>query len=244
MQILHSSWIPDTVADWPNQLATLTRSAWTGRNGRCYFPYRPLTKPEHWREHVSQLWDDENMHSWVLVVDGRIVAHSALVKKLEYWELGRWVAYPDAPHGAVTNLCTKAMELATRDGMRVQVECTQAHVHSQHICERLGLRWAGIGILEHAEDGTWWDIIYYDNRKGLQPFDPNNYNDQQIIGDPLGQVVKAHNGHLGRLSEISGLITTEPGGELPPKLFHILPNRRDALERTLTRVLGNPRASP
>ena len=238
MQVLHSSEISYIIPDWAYQLATLTRDAWRGKDGRCYFPYRPLTTPEYWKTAVAQLWNQGQMHSWVLVIDGLIVAHSALIKKKGYWELGRWVAYPDAPRGAVTQLCTVAMEMARTSGLHVQVECTQAHIHSQSICERLGLRPAGFGVLEHSADGTWWDIIYYDN-DNRPAFDPDQFSDPFVVGDPLGQLIRTHNGHLGRLKSIPNLITTEPGESLPPERFHILPHRRDVLERTLMRVLNS-----
>lgn len=238
MLVLHSSQIPLAIPNWAHQLATLTRSAWTGKDGRCYFPYRPLTTPEYWETTVAPLWDQGQMHSWVLVIDGRIVAHSALVKKPTYWELGRWVAFQNAPRGAVTQLCTKVMEMVRAQGLQVQVECTQAHIHSQSICERLGLRPAGFGILEHSADGTWWDIIYYDNAD-RPAFDPDQFIDPSVVGDPLGQLVRAHNGHLGRLQSIPDIISTQPSEGLPPQQFHILSHRRDVLERTLARVLGN-----
>jgi hypothetical protein len=145
-----------------------------------------------------------------------IVAHAALVQKGEDWELGRWVALPDAPQGAVTALCRRAMEYVSRHGLRVRVECTQAHTSSQHICRRLGLRWAGIGILDEI-DGVVWDIIYFDNQPG-PPFRPRS----GVLGDPLGQPVACRPEHRRRLSQIATLITTDRGEPLPPQRFHLL----------------------
>jgi hypothetical protein len=105
VKIIDSSQIPPTCPDWATQLANLTRIAWTGRDGRCHFPYRPLTETREWEQVVQTAWQAETMHSWVLVdPSGRFLAHAALVQKSGYWELGRWVALPDAPRGAVTRL--------------------------------------------------------------------------------------------------------------------------------------------
>ena len=108
------------------------------------------------------------MHSWVRVVEGQIVAHAALVRKSESrFELGRWVAYKNAPRGAITELCRLALNFA--DSKMVHVECTQAHTSSQAICERLGLRFAGLGILgppSHWLGGSkLFTYEYHQNRK-------------------------------------------------------------------------------
>ena len=226
--------------DHSRSLADLTRVAWTGRDGRCYFPYAPLTRPAYWENHMAQQWIEGSMHSWALHHEGRLVAHAALVRKGENtWELGRWVAYREAPRGSVTRLCEEAMRFATDRGWRVRVECTQAHIFSQRICEHLGMRPAGYGFLDQI-DGIAWDIIYYDNDPRLSHFDPRDYDDVHVIGNPLGVLVRVDPNHRGRVQEIlGGLITCNPGGDIPPTRFHILPHRVDPLRRSLERALAN-----
>jgi len=228
-----------SIANWAEQLADLTRIAWTGTDGRCHFPYRPLTEPGEWRTNVARLWDSGAMRSWTMVDDGRIVAHSALVRKGDgTWELGRWVAFPDAPRGSVTRLAEAAMRTVEDEQLVVRVECTQAHLFSQRICERLGLRSAGFGILERI-DGTWWDILFYDNAS-LPAFDPDAFADRRVIGNPNGIPRIATDGDLDRLRRIAGIVSTDPGGTLPPERFHILPHRAPTLRRTLERALTGP----
>jgi RimJ/RimL family protein N-acetyltransferase len=202
---------------WAEQLADLVCIAWTGVDGKCYFPYRPLTTTKYWKSMVATAWSDGSMRSWILFHTGRIVAHVALVKKFDFWELGRWVALPDAPHGAVTMLSRRALDWAQNQQFRIQVECTQAHTSSQFICERLGLRFAGIGILTKM-DGVTWDIIYFDNLK-LSLFRAR----RGLLGNPQGRDLSCRPEDLGRLAEIEKIITTDRGGALPPRFFHTLP---------------------
>ena len=228
------------IPDWAEQLSRLTRIAWTGSDGRCHFPYKPLTAPDFWRSEVARLWDEDRMRSWTTVENGRIVAHSALVHKRDrQWELGRWVTFPDAPRGAITRLAELAMRSVNEERLSIRVECTQAHQFSQRVCERVGLRSAGFGILEQAADGTWWDILYYDNAP-IGAFDPDAFDDQRVIGNPNGVPVIAKNGDLARLERIQAIISTDPGGALPPERFHILPHRAPVLHQTLERVLSCP----
>lgn len=218
MNIIHTSQIP-THADWAAQLARLTRTAWSSADGRCHFPYRPLTEADEWTRVVCSAWEAQTMHSWVLVDDaGRFQAHAALVQKSGYWELGRWVALPNAPKGAVTKLCEVAMAFARAKNLRIQVECTQAHTASQKICVRLGLRFAGIGILGNIE-GVTWDIIYFDSLSRT-PFVPR----AGLLGDPLDHAVRCEAHHLARLREIPRILTTDRGEEFPPQRFHTLPD--------------------
>ena len=219
MKIIDRSQIPLTRRDWATQLANLTRIAWTGRDGRCHCPYRPLTEPTEWEKVVQAAWETETMHSWVLVDPSRrFLAHAALVQKPGYWELGRWVALPDAPRGAVTRLCEVAMQFARTHGLRVQVECTQAHTTSQKICLRLGLRFAGIGILGEIE-GVTWDIIYFDSLDT-----PSFVPREGILADPLDHPVGCEESHRARLRALPHLLTSDRGGDLPPTRFHALPH--------------------
>ncbi|MBU0625554.1 hypothetical protein KKF05_04390 [Patescibacteria group bacterium] len=203
---------------WAERLADLTRIAWTGADQRCYFPYQPLITAEFWQTVVADDWHNDRMHSWAMLHGGQLVAHAALVGKNGYWELGRWVALPDAPHGAVTQLCGAALKFIHQHNLSVQVECTQAHTSSQFICEQLGFRFAGIGILTKL-DGIFWDIIYFDNLK-LPPFEPC----AGLLGNPQGQKLLYQPEYRERLAEISTMITTVRGGGLPPTLFHTLPH--------------------
>ncbi|MFH2063340.1 MAG: hypothetical protein ABIJ46_04275, partial [bacterium] len=58
---------------WAEKLAELTRLAWTGRDGRCYFPYFPLTTAAYWRETVAERWASGSLLSWALWRDGQPV---------------------------------------------------------------------------------------------------------------------------------------------------------------------------
>jgi len=204
--------------NWAEELSGLTRIAWTGQDGRCFFPYQPLTTPEFWQKEISRLWQSDQLRSWVMIVDEKIVAHSALVKQGErHWESGRWVAEKNAPKGAVTILCQQALTTIGDD--RLHVECTQAHTRSQAICDRLGLRFAGLGALNNnGENGGDWYIIYFDNLK--QPdFNPTNGD----IGNPLGVTIPGSVISKERWQQIAANLTTEKVGDLPPRRFHILP---------------------
>ena len=223
LNIVHATQIP-THAHWATQLANLTRTAWSSSDGQCHFPYRPLTEAHEWEHAVRDAWNEARMHSWVLVDErGHFQAHAALVQKNGYWELGRWVALPNAPKGAVTKLCEVAMEFVHAHNLRVQVECTQAHTASQKICVRLGLRFAGIGILGEIE-GVTWDIIYFDSLPGT-PFTPR----AGLLADPLDHPVRCEASHRARLREISTILTTDCGEELPPRRFHTLPHLVDPI---------------
>lgn len=204
--------------NWAKELAELTRIAWTGSDGRCYFPYQPLTTPEFWQKEISHLWQSDQLRSWVMIDEEKIIAHAALVKRREkHWELGRWLAREDAPKGAVTGLCRQAMATITDE--LVHVECTQAHTRSQAICERLGLRFAGLGALEaNSENGGDWYIIYFDNLE-LPDFQPINGE----IGNPLGRPIPGSVVSMERWQQIATNLTTEKIGNLPPQRFHILP---------------------
>lgn len=210
--------------NWATQLANLTRTAWSSSDGHCHFPYRPLTEATEWEQVVRAAWAEQTMHSWVLVDEtGCFQAHAALIQKDGYWELGRWVALPNAPKGAVTSLCEAATAFARAHDLRIQVECTQAHTASQKICVHLGLRFAGIGILGEIE-GVTWDIIYFDSLPGA-PFTPR----AGLLADPLDHPVRCEEQHRARLREIPLILTTDRGEELPPRRFHTLPHLVDPI---------------
>lgn len=211
------------ILDWANQLAHLTKVSWTGKNGTCYFPYAPLTTSTYWETVVKDSWQKGSMISWVLVSDsGKILSHAACIKKDGYYELGRWVSYPDSPQGAMTNLCLAALGSDFLIGQKVLVETTQAHTSSQFICEkRLGLRFAGIGFLT-VINGIPWDIIYYDN-VDIEDFVP----EQGKLGNPLNKPVFCLPEHRARLQEAAATLTGERCDDLPPKQFHVLPHRLD-----------------
>lgn len=222
------------IKNWHEMLANLTKTAWRS-HGTCYFPYIPLINPDFWLDNVKPQWLSGQVYPWVMINDGRIVAHSALVKKSgNKFELGRWNAYKNSPRGAVSQLAKAALKFATENGWQVCVECTQAHTTSQFICEeRLGLRFAGVGILDSQVDtGITWDIIYYDNLK-IEPFMPT----EGILGNPWGQALHCESRHRERLEEISKILSTERGGKLPPDYFHILPSRLKTIEKIICQNL-------
>lgn len=228
--------LTSSALDWHIQLADLTRVAWSSPDGTCYFPYAPLTDPGYWYRTVAAQWQKDEMRSWALLADNKIVAHAALVRKSpQHWELGRWVAYKDAPKGAVTRLCKHA--LRTVVGQAVHVECTQAHTGSQAICERLGLRFAGIGILGQTNN-VWLDIVYYDNQHHqLVPFSVQEAAILRVTGNPLGMPSGVKPEHWPRLQAIPAILTDDRGGALPPTQFHVLAHRLETVRGILRVVL-------
>lgn len=220
----------EQIVDYANQLARLTRLAWTGSDGVCYFPYAPLTGADFWQCEVTSAWRADAMRSFALECNGEIVAHAALVRKSsEHWELGRWVAFTSAPRGAVTRLCEQA--LRQTDGLAVHVECTQAHTGSQAICERLGLRFAGVGILG-AVGNLCWDIVYYDS-SALPEFTAEQAQTLRATGNPLGRPVEIVSAARTRLEQIGTILTCERGGALPPTQFHVLEHRLETVRKII-----------
>lgn len=219
MKILTESEIVE-VPYWAHKLAELTRIAWTGPDGICYFPYLPLTETQFWEQQILASWQAKELFSWMMVDDaGNIVAHAALVKKGENYECGRWISLPQAPKGAMTELVGAAIDFARRKKWNFWVECTQAHTSSQRICQKHGLRFAGIGILKQVGE-IWWDIIYFDSGNPAEPFQPR----PAILADPLGREVRMEESYTMRLRQIPPLISNLPGDQIPPQLFHILPH--------------------
>lgn len=212
--------------DWHIQLAELTRVAWSGDDGRCYFPYKPLTTPEFWLKKVLPDWQSGNMNSWAVVCHGEIIAHACMVQKDDFWELGRMVSSPGSPKGTMTFLIKHILSLSCVKQRQFRVECTQFHNATQKICDRLGLRFAGIGFLNRME-GHWWDIIFFDNRTDLPEFEPI----EGVLANPLGQQVEMS--HPERLIQIPNLLSTENGGVLPPHSFHVLPRLLPKIKQIL-----------
>lgn len=201
---------------WAEELAALTRAAWTGPDGTFYFPYRPLGDPEFWRERVLDDWTQGRMRSWAVVDGDRVAAHAALVRRDGHWELGRLMS-SRPPRGAVVTLCEERMRFVRAHGLRVVAECTQSHNRTQHLSARFGLRFAGIGILERVGDLSW-DIVYFDNH-GAPPFVPR----PGVLADPLGRELRCEENHRARLREIPAILATGHAVELPPRHFNVLP---------------------
>lgn len=227
MEILHSSHIPLIIPNWAEQLATLTRNAWTGKDGHCYFPYLPLTTALEWRTVVARTWRTKRMHSWVLHSGGKILSHAALIDKGTHWELGRLVAH-NAPRGGTHEVCEARMAFCREQGIDAQMECTQAHTIAQWHATQCGMRFAGLGFLD-VIDGVNWDIIYFDTRTDLPPFEPT----RGILSNPLGVTFPCSEADSLRLSQISKTLTTNRGGTLPPTRFHILPELLEPVQRII-----------
>lgn len=225
MHIVHSSEIP-SIPNWAAQLAMLTRLAWTGKDGRCYFPYLPLTRPAEWRTIIRAQWEMGMLHSWVGVVDGCIVNHAALVNKDTHWELGRLVSH-GAPKGGTLELCRHRLKWCRDREIHARMECTQAHTRAQELAAAVGLRFAGVGFLDQI-DGVNWDIIYFDTLD-RPAFTPR----AGVLADPLGVTQYCETSDRVRLQVIREIISTERGGALPPQMFHVLPQLRPAVERII-----------
>jgi len=227
VQILHSSQIPSSIPDWAHQLADLTRLAWSDQGGRCWFPYLPLTTEAEWLTHIAPDWATGAMHSWVAVVDGRIVSHAALLNKGTHWEMGRMVAHA-APHGATHELCRRAIAWCREHNIHARMECTQAHTRTQQHALMVGMRFAGLGTLDEI-DGVRWDIIFFDTLEGVPAFEPR----EGIIADPIGEKMLCTESDRARLREISPILRTDRGGMLPPTHFHILPELLDPVHKII-----------
>jgi hypothetical protein len=191
--------------------------AWTGKDGKCYFPYLPLTKASEWSGNIAQAWTQGRMHSWVLHDQGNILSHAALIHRGSYWELGRLVAH-NAPPGGTHALCKERLAFCRKKRIDARMECTQAHTRSQEHAMMVGMRFAGIGFLD-VIDGVSWDIIFFDTLME-PPFIPR----VDVLGDPLGYKIYCKESDRARLRAISRILTTDRGGDLPPKYFHIHPD--------------------
>lgn len=218
------------IPNWAEQLANLTKQAWTQidpvtQKDHCYFPYLPLTTSEYWKTIFLEGWKTGTIISGVFVSGDIIIAHSALMyddfgkKGEKAWELGRWVSLRGHEHkGVMTKLVLKMVADARTAGISFRVEGTQAHTISQAICEKAGLRFAGFGILKPVEH-IWWDIIYYDSGDPNQPFVP----EAGVLANPLGYKMLMRESYRRRMIQIASIITTTPISPLPPQEFHILP---------------------
>lgn len=227
MQVLHSSEISSIIPDWAHQLAELTRKAWSDEQGRCWFPYLPLTTEGEWRGHVAHDWATGAMHSWVAVEGGKIVSHAALLNKGTHWEMGRMVAV-GAPHGATHELCRRCIAWLREHNIHARMECTQAHTRTQQHALMVGMRFAGLGTLDEI-DGVRWDIIFFDTLEDRPAFEPR----AGIIADPIGELVVCTDSDRARLREISHILRTDRGGALPPTHFHILPELLNPVHRII-----------
>lgn len=227
MQVLHSSQIPQTITNWTEQLAELTRHVWTGADGKFIFPYTALKDPTHWETVVAQQWSSGLMHSWVAVIDGRIVSHAALVNKGTHWELGRLMAH-GAPHGTTHALCEIRLAFCREMGIHARMECTQAHTRAQWHAQAVGMRFAGIGFLD-VIDGVNWDIIFFDTLVDRPAFNPV----AGLLGDPLGVELQCADKDQTRLREISHILSTYRGGALPPTKFHVLSELFEQVQRII-----------
>lgn len=216
MHIIRSCDIVAQVPNFDQQLAALTRTAWTGEDGRCYFPYTPLTTANYWRHKIARGWTDGSMESWVLIEDGRIVSHAALVNKGTHWELGRLFA-SHAPPGGTHALCKERLAFCRDRGIQARMECTQAHTSAQWHADRVGLRFAGIGFLDKI-DGINWDIIFFDTLEA-----PDFVPRPGVTADPLGVEILCDEKERARLREIQEILTSDRGGRLPATRFHVLP---------------------
>ncbi len=209
-----------------HQCSDLFRIVWTDNKGENHFPYLPFTTKEYWENNINKDWKSKEMISWVMVSDaGKILAHVALVKTGNSYELGRWASYTESPRGAVTDLCKEAIKFADSIGVKVFVAATQAHTTSQYICRVLGLRFAGIGFaVNNGAGGFPWDIIYYDNLN-IADF----VSQRGVTGNPLGGQILVDHSHLPRLIEALKILTSERGGCLPPLGFHVLKREAEAV---------------
>jgi len=227
VHILHSSQIPLAIPTWAEQLAELTRIVWTDARGAFIFPYKDLQDPTHWKTVVAHQWATGLMHSWVAVVNGRIVSHSALVNKGTHWELGRLMAH-NAPHTTTHTLCEARLAFCRAHNIHARMECTQAHTRAQWHASSVGMRFAGIGFLD-VIDGVNWDIIFFDTLTDRPAFEPT----AGILGDPLGKELICTDADQARLSEISRILSTDRGGALPPTRFHVLPELLEPVQRII-----------
>jgi len=226
MQIVRSDRIPEKIPDWPVKLAELTRIAWTGPDGKCHFPYKPLITPEFWEREIGRGWSDGSIVSWVLVDNGRIASHAALLDKGTRWELGRLMSHR-AGAGGTAAVCRERIEFTKVRGIHARMECTQAHTSAQWHADHVGMRFAGIGFLDKI-DGVSWDIIFFDTLD-VPEFEPR----AGILGDPLGQAIECTPGDRLRLIEISQTMTTDRWEPLPPRKFHVLPRLLEPVKKII-----------
>lgn len=226
------------VPNWDWQLAGLVRTVWSTDDGEFLFPYPPLGKAAYWQKEIAAKWRNGTMLSWAMVKDGVIRAHASLINKGDYWELGRFVSYDDNPPLTMTILCFMAMSKANENGWPVICEATQRHTSSQYICNQLGLRFAGFGMLTQI-GSVFWDILYFDNLKA-----PAFSGKQGIIGEPLGKPLVCDLASEKRLKTICDILSTERESGFPPKKFHTLPELLPAIEEIIRLNTNNGNHPP
>jgi hypothetical protein len=226
MKIVRSDCIPQVVSSWPEKLAELTRVAWTGPDGKCHFPYKPLITPEFWEREIGRGWADGSIVSWVLLDGDRIASHVALLSKGTHWELGRLMSHRAGPDGTAA-LCRERIAFTRARGIQARMECTQAHTSAQWHADNVGMRFAGIGFLDKIEEVSW-DIIFFDTLD-MPEFAPQ----RGILGDPLGTAIECTPTDRQRLIEISQTMTTDRWEPLPPRQFHVLPRLLGPVQRII-----------
>lgn len=220
----------DQVTQWtwdngnaPKQLACLTQNVWTDKEGRFCFPYHALATVDYWDKVMRPLYTEQKAFSWIVVCNGILYGHIALINKSTHWELGRMMARGDAPKGTMSVLVQEACEFARKNKIIFQVECSQYHTTSQWICFNVAkLRFAGIGILDNPEVSGHNEHcynIYFDNSLDLQPFEPK----RGILANPCGIDISYELRHASRLVHIQENLTTDRGTKLVSSRFHILP---------------------
>jgi len=223
------------VENWKQQLADLFRKCWTGSDGRCYYPFHEFTNPNFWENSVSESWKDGRIYSWLKIDSSqnpwKILAHCSLVKKGSYWELGRAVSDPNAPRWSQTEIAGLALQLAEENGWQVMCEATQCNTASQFVCQKLGLRFAGIGFLKDVRHVSW-DIIYFDNLRHLPAFYPD---EEWIVANPLNRPEYMPMDLKGRerIEFIRNNLVAEKAAEIPPQRFYVLPEFYEPIRRTI-----------
>ena len=203
------------VSGWEEQTADLIRDMWSS-NGVCYFPYYPMTTVTYWSTEAPRLWSEGAVSSvfW-LDENGGITATASLVKKKDYWELGRFNSRETNPKGTMLKLVQHLLSDPRLEGQRILCETTQAHTSSQYIAHAVGLRFAGYGYLKTVGI-CHWDILYFDNAplKDFVSCHPLHVNN--VFGvdrDATPEEVE----RLRNLPEIS----TEKYSGYPPQKFHM-----------------------
>ena len=205
--------------NWNKQLAELVRTMWLGRDGRCYFPHPSLTSPKWWEEVAVRDWVAGKMLSrfWLDESKGnRIAATASLIDQGDHWEIGRFNSYDCNPREIMSGLVRDLYQVAQRAGSPVACETTQCHTSSQFIVSKLGMRFAGYGILD-VVDGVFWDILYFDNHPA-----PDFVSDREgLINNLFGRPTLAGDFQRKRLAAIPSIISTERTSGFPPQKFHI-----------------------
>ncbi len=207
------------IPNWSEQLAELVRHMWMGADGKCYFPYPPLTTPDGWLEFAKKWASGEAYSRFALDPNNpkRIVATASIINEGEYWEIGRFNSYEGNERGTMSTLVRELYALTYKDCSWVVCETTQCHTSSQYIAsEVLQMRFAGYGFFRWV-DGVPWDILYFDNcpRMDFISRKPGQVND--LLGIP-GMATPEE---AERLLQVPQIVSTEKTSGFPPRKFHI-----------------------